>query len=302
MISSAHSQAREPLLLSAEKGAQPSAGECVEPFEDGVMGVLEVAEPADERPVEVLDDAREAVAARAFRLGPDRVFELYQALLAHVALAGFEPVAEELETLSNAHPPSCLPSLGRVYAAPPSRGPPFLAQSPRRYEGSHSCPARTRRTGLFAYLPCLPNIPPPTASWARASLSQSSQRARWVLRPEASLVVLWKFKELRPGIFGDGQRAAFPSFRARVGAAAQRRTPSSPGCQRAERDYRHISVNRKEELVAAHFRGSAPRSPASGRCAARGAESVSMISLRRLRPRVLGGRAETFRFLAAERL
>src|SRR5208283_5649031 len=64
------------------------------------MGVLEVAEPAAQRPVEVRHDAFEAVAARTLRLGPQGVLELVQALLAHVALAGFEPVAEELETLS----------------------------------------------------------------------------------------------------------------------------------------------------------------------------------------------------------
>ena len=64
------------------------------------MGVLEVAEPSPQRRVEVRDDAREAVAARPFRLVPEAVLELVQALLAHVALTGFEPVAEEVETLS----------------------------------------------------------------------------------------------------------------------------------------------------------------------------------------------------------
>jgi len=45
-------------------------------------------------------DEREAVAARTLRLGPDRVLERAQAFLAHGTLAGFEPIAEELETLS----------------------------------------------------------------------------------------------------------------------------------------------------------------------------------------------------------
>ena len=63
------------------------------------MGVLELSEPAAQRPVEVRHDALEAFAARALRLGPDAVLELVQTLLAYVTLAGFEPVAEELETL-----------------------------------------------------------------------------------------------------------------------------------------------------------------------------------------------------------
>src|ERR1700685_2226686 len=99
MIGLTPSQARRPLLLFTEKGTYPSTGESVEPFEDEVLGVLKITEPAAELPVEVRHDACEAVAARAFRLGPDGVLELSQALLAHVALAGFEPVAEELETL-----------------------------------------------------------------------------------------------------------------------------------------------------------------------------------------------------------
>src|SRR5277367_51156 len=64
------------------------------------MGVLEVGEPAAQRPVEVLDDAFEALAPRALRFGSDAVLQLVQTLLAYVTFAGLEPVAEELETLS----------------------------------------------------------------------------------------------------------------------------------------------------------------------------------------------------------
>src|SRR5579863_76320 len=46
-------------------------------------------------------------------------------------------------------------------------------------------PARLAHVEQVSPLTCLcrPNIPPPTTLWARASLSQSSQRARRVLRP-----------------------------------------------------------------------------------------------------------------------
>src|SRR3984957_12651944 len=64
------------------------------------MGLFEVGEPASQRPIEIGRDAREAVAPRTPRLHPDAVLQLGQALLAHVTLAGLEPVAEELETLS----------------------------------------------------------------------------------------------------------------------------------------------------------------------------------------------------------
>ena len=70
-----------------------------EPFEGVFMGVLEVGEPAAQQAVQIGHDACEGVASRTFRLGSDAVFQLGQALLAHVTLAGFEAVAEELEPL-----------------------------------------------------------------------------------------------------------------------------------------------------------------------------------------------------------
>ena len=61
--------------------------------------MFEVAEPAAQQRVEIRHDAGEAVAPCAPRLLSDAVLELVQALLAHVTLAGFETVAEELEPL-----------------------------------------------------------------------------------------------------------------------------------------------------------------------------------------------------------
>src|SRR5258706_482042 len=58
------------------------------------------SEPALQRRIEILDDAREAVAARALRLLPHPVLEPVETLLAHPPLAGFEPISEELEALA----------------------------------------------------------------------------------------------------------------------------------------------------------------------------------------------------------
>jgi hypothetical protein len=96
MIVATSPEAR-PLLLLAQERSQPSADEPVDSDEGARIGVLEVAEPTAERPVEIGDDASEAVAARALRLLPDFVFEAGQALLADKPPAGLEPVAEEVE-------------------------------------------------------------------------------------------------------------------------------------------------------------------------------------------------------------
>src|SRR5271166_6068121 len=87
------------LLLLAQEGAQPPPDKPVELAEGGVMGMFEVAEPAAQPRVEIRHGTGEAVAPCAPRLLPYAVLELVQALLAHVALAGFETVAEELEPL-----------------------------------------------------------------------------------------------------------------------------------------------------------------------------------------------------------
>ena len=63
MIVATSPEAR-PLLLLAQERSQPSADEPVDSDEGARIGVLEVAEPTAERPVEIGDDASEAVAAR----------------------------------------------------------------------------------------------------------------------------------------------------------------------------------------------------------------------------------------------
>ena len=75
------------------------------------------------------------------------------------------------------HPPSCPPSLARVYATPSSRGP-SLRRAAAVLCGSDSSPARTAAQVSPLPLSRRPNIPPPTTLWARASFSQSPQRAR----------------------------------------------------------------------------------------------------------------------------
>ena len=80
------------------------------------------------------------------------------------------------------HPPSCPPSLGAgLLPAPPM---------PRHNPGTHRgimrtlTPATLARTRQLSPLtpPCLPNIPSPTTSSARTSLSQSPQRVQSELR------------------------------------------------------------------------------------------------------------------------
>src|SRR6266511_5324721 len=90
------SAAGSPVLLTQER-AQPSADEHVEHSEDVRMRVLEVREPASQGPIEIIDDAREAVPARAPCLFPDAVLETVQTLLANSPPAGLEPVAKEVE-------------------------------------------------------------------------------------------------------------------------------------------------------------------------------------------------------------
>lgn len=62
-----------------------------------VMGVLEVVEPASQNRVQTGNDLVKALASGPFRLGPDLVFELVQALLADVPPFALEAVAKEAE-------------------------------------------------------------------------------------------------------------------------------------------------------------------------------------------------------------
>src|SRR5207245_7346239 len=65
--------------------------------EDARIGVLEVAEPALERPVEINNDDLQALPSGSPRLRADCLLQLVEALLAHVTAAAVEPIAEELE-------------------------------------------------------------------------------------------------------------------------------------------------------------------------------------------------------------
>jgi hypothetical protein len=69
------------LVLFAQERAKPAADELVEIVEGAGPGLLEVAEPAPEHPVEIRDDDVEAVAPRPPRPVPDGVLELVQLFL-----------------------------------------------------------------------------------------------------------------------------------------------------------------------------------------------------------------------------
>jgi hypothetical protein len=89
-----------PLGLPEQQRTQSSADEPIKVHEGEHVGVLEVLEPASQRPIEIGDDALQTVAARPSRLGSDLVLEAIQALLAYSPPPGFEPVTEELEPLA----------------------------------------------------------------------------------------------------------------------------------------------------------------------------------------------------------
>src|ERR1700733_801931 len=63
------------------------------------MGVLEVAEPACERAIEIGNDDLQALPSGPPRLIANRLFQLVEALLSHLTAAAFEPIAEELKSV-----------------------------------------------------------------------------------------------------------------------------------------------------------------------------------------------------------
>src|SRR5215471_10432166 len=85
--------------LLAQHCPQAPSDHLIELEEDAWMGVLEVAEPASERPVEIDDDGLEALTSRPPCLRPDRLLQLVEALLAYVTATTLKPVAEELESV-----------------------------------------------------------------------------------------------------------------------------------------------------------------------------------------------------------
>src|SRR6266511_5688312 len=85
------------VLLLAQHGPQAPPDHLIEVEEDARVGVLEVAEPAFERPVEIDHDDLQALPSGPPCLLADRLLQLVEALLSHMTTAAFEPVAEELE-------------------------------------------------------------------------------------------------------------------------------------------------------------------------------------------------------------
>ncbi len=88
------------LFLFAQEGAQPSPDQSVQPFEDMVMGVLEVLEPAAQNRVQTGDDLFEALAPRPLRLLPDFILKPVQALLTDMPPLALEAVTQEVEALA----------------------------------------------------------------------------------------------------------------------------------------------------------------------------------------------------------
>src|ERR1700687_4921180 len=72
-------------LLLAPDCAEPSADEAVDGAEDARCRVLEVAEPAAQYRVEIVDDPSQAVASGAARLTPHLVLQRHSALLSDKA-------------------------------------------------------------------------------------------------------------------------------------------------------------------------------------------------------------------------
>jgi hypothetical protein len=93
--------------------------------------MLEVAESAAQRPIEIDDNALEAFAARAFRLLSDAVLKAGQALLPDESPTGFEPITEEVEAfpgvpvanmgLVRMQAQAIVVDEGRILGRPPSR-------------------------------------------------------------------------------------------------------------------------------------------------------------------------------------
>src|SRR5882672_9079198 len=88
-----------PARLFTQHRPQASPDQFVQFEEDTRVGVLEVSEPASERPVEIGNDEREALPAGPPRLLADRLLQLVQTLLAYVSAIALEPVAEELKSV-----------------------------------------------------------------------------------------------------------------------------------------------------------------------------------------------------------
>src|SRR5258708_24205732 len=107
MVVEVSSEARA-LFLLAQDRAQPSSDEAIQGAELGWHDILEVAKPPSKHGIEVGDDPPQAHAPASSRRGAHLVprfrrgqaLERVPALLAHEAVAGLEPVAQEVEPLA----------------------------------------------------------------------------------------------------------------------------------------------------------------------------------------------------------
>lgn len=85
------------MVTSAENAAQTHPKPAVEALK-GAVAVLKVRKPADERAIDVRNNDREAIPARATRLLSHGVLEFLQALRARPPMPAFEVVPEEVKT------------------------------------------------------------------------------------------------------------------------------------------------------------------------------------------------------------
>src|ERR1700757_37951 len=81
----------------AEDGAEAAPSPAVQIAERGGVAVLEVFKPAPENPIHFPDDLVHAPGPQAPGLGPDRLFEFVQALLARPSVAALEVVTQKIK-------------------------------------------------------------------------------------------------------------------------------------------------------------------------------------------------------------
>src|SRR5208337_2615379 len=101
-------------LPMTEETAQAPPHPVIQIREDKGTAMLEILKPAAQGPVQIRDDGRQALPVGAPGLGPDRVFQLSQALLPGPTFAPLKMIAQKVEA-------ACLrsvddPCLGRVQA------------------------------------------------------------------------------------------------------------------------------------------------------------------------------------------
>src|SRR6516162_9608339 len=110
-----------PLAAEAPQATQPHAHPFVQGDEHESTTVLEVLKPASQGPVQVREDGLQALSVVTPGLGPNRVLELVQALLAGPTFAACEVITQEVKAavLRGVHHPC----LDRVQGQSHGRGP-----------------------------------------------------------------------------------------------------------------------------------------------------------------------------------